>query len=124
MRSEGVAQGVRMHVGGEAAQNGHAFDDAAHVAGGQAGLAAELAETGFTQAAQLHKAQLLRHLLNADAPCSSRKCSRFLLEPCQKHGRDASGITAESKVDPSVEPFDRSDRFPQCYPSGLAVDSL
>ena len=48
MRTEGVAQRVRMHVRGQAAKNGDALDDAAHAAGGEPRLAA-----GFIEAAQL-----------------------------------------------------------------------
>ena len=48
MRSEGVAQGVRMDLGGEAAQDGDALDDAADAARGEAGLAAGLREAAQT----------------------------------------------------------------------------
>jgi hypothetical protein len=34
MRAEGVAEGVRVHVGGEAALDGDALDDSAYAAGG------------------------------------------------------------------------------------------
>ena len=39
MRAEGVAQRVRVHVGGESAQNGDALDDATHAARGEPCLA-------------------------------------------------------------------------------------
>ena len=42
MGSEGVAQGVRMNVRRQAAQDGDALDDAADAARGEAGLAAAL----------------------------------------------------------------------------------
>src|ERR1035437_7818969 len=48
MRPEGMAQRVRMDLGGEAAQNGDALYDAANTARRQTGLA-----SGFIQAAQL-----------------------------------------------------------------------
>jgi hypothetical protein len=38
MSAKGVAQGVRVHVGGEAALDGDALDDAAYAAGGETGL--------------------------------------------------------------------------------------
>ena len=42
MGSEGVAEGVRVHVGGEAALDGDSLDDAAYAAGREASLAGGL----------------------------------------------------------------------------------
>src|SRR5579863_7701754 len=44
MLAEGVAQRVRVDVGGQAALDGEALDDAAHAAGGEAGFSAGLRE--------------------------------------------------------------------------------
>ena len=42
MRAEGVPQGVRMYVGGEATLDGNALDDASYRASGQSSVAAQM----------------------------------------------------------------------------------
>src|ERR1700677_121679 len=74
MRSEGVAQRVRMHVSTKAAQDGNALDDAANAPGCEARLSA-----GPGQAAQLQIDKQCRGSASLPIPCRDQE-SRTLGE--------------------------------------------
>ena len=76
MRPEGVAQRVRMHVGGEAAQNGDALDDASDATRGQARLAR------FAEAAQLQVEEERGRL--DSLPCRGWEKTWFFMRFCRK----------------------------------------
>src|ERR1019366_7699589 len=81
MRAKGVTQCVRMHVGGEAAQDRDALYDAGNTASGEPRLAARLA-----QAAKLEINQQGRRLETVDPGTGRQQCRALLEIIPQSHG--------------------------------------